>query len=83
MENILKLVKSDEESGLLIEKSYKEQKGGFLSVSLGTLGASLLGNVLASKGVLRVGEGTIEVGYASKRSSFKKKIDSTRSFNKL
>ena len=38
---------------------------------LGTLGASLLGNMLAGKGVIRAGEGTISAGYGSKRSSLK------------
>ena len=38
---------------------------------LGTLGASLLGNMLAGKGVIRAGEGTIRAGYGSKRSSLK------------
>ena len=38
---------------------------------LGTLGASLLGNMLANKGVIRAGEGTIRAGYGSKRSSLK------------
>ena len=38
---------------------------------LGTLGASLLGNMLAGKGVVRAGERTIRVGYGSRRSSFK------------
>ena len=35
----------------------KEQKGGFLSMLLGTLGASLLGNILAGKGIVRAGSG--------------------------
>ena len=35
----------------------KEQKGGFLSMSLGTLGASLLGSLLAGKGIVRAGSG--------------------------
>ena len=38
---------------------------------LGTLGASLLGNMLAGKGVMRAGEGTARVGHESKRSSSK------------
>ena len=41
---------------------------------LGTLGASLIGNMLAGKGVVRAGEGTVRVGYGSKRSSFKKNV---------
>ena len=40
-----------------IENETKEQKGGFLSMLLGTLGASLLGNVLTGKGVVRAGSG--------------------------
>ena len=78
MKDILKLVKSLEDSGLLLEGvsetvkyEAKEQKGGFLSMLFGTLGESLLGNMLAGKGVIRAGEGTIRVGYGSKRSSFK------------
>ena len=35
----------------------KEQRGGFLSVLLCTLGAGLLGNILAGKGINRAGEG--------------------------
>ena len=91
MEDILKIVKFLEDSGLLLEgvsetikNEAKEQKGGLLSMLLGILGASLLGNMLAGKGVIRAGEGTTRVGYGSKRSSFlKKKIHSTTSFNKL
>ena len=78
MEDVLKIVKSLEDSGLLlkgvsetIKDEAKEQKGGFLSMLLGTLRASLLGNMLAGKGVIRAGEGTARVGYGSKRSSFK------------
>ena len=53
MEDILKIVKSFEDSGILllgvietIKNKSKEQKEGFLSMLLGTLGASLLGNML-------------------------------------
>ena len=62
MEDILKIVKFLEDSGLLlkgvgetIKVESKEQKGGFLSMLLGALGASLLGNMLAGKGVLTAG----------------------------
>ena len=64
MEDIMKIVKSPEHSGLLlkgisetIQNEAKEQKGGFLSMLLDTLGASLLGNMLASKGITRAGYG--------------------------
>ena len=52
MEDIIKIVKFREDSGLLlkgvteiVQNEAKEQKGGFLSILLGTLGASLLGNL--------------------------------------
>ena len=70
IKDILKIAKFLENSGLLLEgvnetiqNEAKEQKGGFLSMLLGTLGASLLGNMLDGKGVIRTGEGTIAVGY--------------------
>ena len=76
MNDILKIVKSPEGSGLLlkgvsetIQHEAKEQRGGFLSMLLSTLGASLLGDILSSKGVIRAGEGTIRAGYDSKRPS--------------
>ena len=40
-----------------IKNERKERKGGFLSMLLGTLGASLLGNLLAGKGIVRAGSG--------------------------
>ena len=40
-----------------IKNKTKEQKGGFLRILLGTLGASLLGNILAGKGIVRAGSG--------------------------
>ena len=77
MKNILEIVKSLEDTGLLfkgvsetIKNEAKEQKGGFLSMLLATLGASLLGNMLADKGVIREEEGPVRVDYGSKRSTF-------------
>ena len=67
--DIKKIVKSFEESRLLIKgvseiikNEAKEEKGGFLSMLLGALGASLLGNLLTVKGTIRAGEGTIRAG---------------------
>ena len=40
-----------------IKNEKKERKGGFLSMLLGTLGANLLGNLLAGKGIVRAGSG--------------------------
>ena len=78
MNDILQIVKSLENSGLLlkgvsetIQHEAKEQRGGFLSMLLGTLGASLLVDILFGKGVIRAGEGTIRAGYGSKRPSLK------------
>ena len=83
IDDILKIVKSLEDSDVLlkgvseiIQHEAKEQRGGFLSMLLGTLGASLLGYILSKclsgKGVIRNGEGTIRAGYGSKKSSLKK-----------
>ena len=47
----------------------KNKNGEFLSMLLGALGASLLGNMLAGKGVIRAGEGTANIGNGSKESS--------------
>ena len=78
MNDILKIVKSLENSGLLlkgvsetIQHEAKEQRGGFISMLLGTLGASLFGDILSGKGVIRAGEGTIRAGYSSKKPSLK------------
>ena len=64
IEDLIKIVKSLEDSGLLlngvtesIQNEVKEQKGGFLSMLLGTLGASLLRNVLTGKGIDKKGKG--------------------------
>ena len=77
MEDIMKIVKFLENSVLLlkgvsetIQNEVKEQKGGFLSMLLGTLGASLLRNMLAGKGINRGREGFIRAGYGSKKKDF-------------
>ena len=85
MKDIMKIVKSLEDSGLLlkgvtetVQNEVKEQKGGFLSMLLGTLGASLLGNLLTGrriyrarkgKGINKAGEGISRAGYGSPSSS--------------
>ena len=82
MDDILKIVKSLENSRVLlksvsetIQREAKEQRGGFLSMLLGTLRASLLGDVLSKglsgRGVIRAGEGAIRAVYGPKRSSLK------------
>ena len=64
----MKIVKFLQDSVLLIKSvsetiknEAKEQRGGFLSILLGTLGASL-GNISTGKGTIRVSEGTIRAG---------------------
>ena len=82
MEDITEIVKPLEDSGLLlkgvteaVQNEVKEQKGGFISMLLGTLGASLLGNILTGKGINRAGEGVIRAGYGNKRQDHKNKMD--------
>ena len=64
MNDMMKIVQTLEYSNILqqgvtktIKNETKEQKGVFLSMFLGTLGASLLGNILAGKGIVRAGSG--------------------------
>ena len=64
MNDIMKIIQALENSNILIKgvtktikSETKEQKGGFLSMLLGTLGASLLGDLLTGKGILRAGLG--------------------------
>ena len=87
MNHILKIVQVLEDSNSVlkgvsetIKNETKEQKGGFLSMLLGTLGASLLRKLLTGKGILRAGEVIVKVGYGS---SIKKSSNSTTSFNKF
>ena len=75
MNDIMKIIKSLEESSLLIKdvsetikNKAKEQKGGFLSMLLGTLGTSLLGNLLTGKDINRADEGTIRAGEGTIRA---------------
>ena len=79
-------MKSREDSGLLlkgvtesVQNEVKEQKGGFLSMLLGTLGASLLGNILTGRGINwagkgvginRAGEGVLRAGYGNNKMVF-------------
>ena len=64
MNDIMKIIQALEDYNFLlkgvtktIKNETKEQKGGFLSMLLGTLGASLLGNLLTGKGIVRAGSG--------------------------
>ena len=64
--DLTEIVKSLEDSGLLlkgvsktIQNEAKKQKGGVLSILLGTLGASLFGNIIVGKGINSAGEGAI------------------------
>ena len=95
MKDIMKIIKTLENSGILlkgasktIKNETKEQRGGFLSMLLGTLGASLLGNILTGgKGIMRAGDGIVraEEGGRAKGDGSKKKtkfIVSFSSFNK-
>ena len=79
MNDIMKILEALENSGILlkgvtktIENGTKEQRGGFLSMLLGTLEASLIGNLLTDrKGIVRAGKGVIRAG-----EGIKKKLNS-------
>ena len=96
MEDLIKIVKSLENSRLLlkgvtesVQNEVKEQKGGFLSMLLGTLGANLLGNLLTgkgafhagkrvnkkSKGIHRAGEGIVRAGEGSNKMDFQYRLN--------
>ena len=75
MNDIMKIIEALENSGILlkavtktIENETKEQRRGFLSMLLGTLGASLLGNLLTGKGMMRAGEGIVRAGEGAKKN---------------
>ena len=52
-----------------------KNKEGFLSMLSGTLGASLLGNILAGKGINRAGEGIVRAGHGNKGQDYEDKMD--------
>ena len=69
MNDIMKINEALENSSILlkgvsktIENETKEKRGGFLSMLLGTLGASLLGNLFTGKGIMRAGDGIVRAG---------------------
>ena len=76
MKDIMKIIEALENSGILlkgvskiIENETKEQRGGFLSMLLGTLGASLLCNLLTGgKGIMKAGDGIVRAGSRSKKN---------------
>ena len=78
MNDVIKIVQALEDSNILlkgvtetVKSETKEQKGGFLSMLLGTLGASLLGSLLTGKGIVRAGygnnkgKGVVRAGYSN------------------
>ena len=96
MKDIMKIIEALENSGILlkgvsktIENETKEQRGGFLSMLLGTLGASLLGNLLTGgKGIMKAGDGIVRAGEGNvvsraKGDRSKKKLNSLLPFHPL
>ena len=89
MKDIMKIIKTLENSGILlkglsktIKNETKEQRGGSSSMLLGTLGASLLGNLLTGgKGIMRAGDGIVRAGSRSKKK--KKNLNSLLPFHPL
>ena len=81
MNNVIKIIQALENSNILLKgttkankNETKEQKGGFLSMLLGTLRASLLGNLLTGKGIERVGSGNNK-GKGFVRAGSRKQLD--------
>ena len=76
MNDIIKIVEALENSGILLKgvtktigNETKEQRRGFLSMLFGTLGASLLGNLLTGgKGIVRAGDRIVRAGEGSKKN---------------
>ena len=93
MNDIMKIIEALENFGILlkgvsktIENETKEQRGGILSMLLGTLGASLLGNLLTGgKGMMRAGEGNgiVRAGEGSATSRAKGKGSKKNTLNLL
>ena len=94
MEDIIKIVQTFEDFVLLlkgvtetVQNNVKEQKGGFLIMLLGTLDASLLGNLLTGKGINTAGEGIVRSLYVVLRPLLhiviKWIFNTTSSFSKL
>ena len=77
MNDIMKIIEALENSGILlngisktIENETKEERGGFLSMLLGTLGGTLLGNLLTGgKGIVRAGDGIVRAGEGRKKKT--------------
>ena len=92
MNNIMKIVQALGDFNILLKRvtktiknETKEQKGGFLSMLLGTLGASFLGNLLAGKEIVRAvlgnnkGKGIVRAATGKKNGIF----NAASCFNKL
>ena len=86
MNDVIKIVQALEDSNILlkgvtetVKNETKEQKEGFLSMLLGTLDASLLGNLLTGKAVVRAGYGNSNKGKGVVRAGYgnqlKNKVD--------
>ena len=78
MNDIIKIIEALENSGILlkgvtktVKNETKEQRGGFLSMLLGTLEASLLGNLLSGKGLACAGEGIVRAGEGASKKKTK------------
>ena len=81
MNDIMKIIQALEDCNILLKvvtktskSETKEQKGGFLSILLGTLGASLLGNMSAGKWIIRAGSGN-KKGKGIVRADYGKELD--------
>ena len=90
MNDVIKIIEALENSGILlkgvsktIENETKEQRGGFLSMLLGILGASLLGNLLTGgKSIMRAGDGIVHAREGSESKKTPKFTVTISSINK-
>ena len=92
MNDIMKIVQALEDSNILlkgvtktVQNEVKEQKVGFISMLLGTSGASLLGNILTGKGIYRAGKGkgTNRTGEGTVRAGYGRPLSSASQNNKM
>ena len=90
MNDIIEIVQALENSNVLlkgvtkkIKNETKKQEGGFLSMLLGTLGASLLGNLLAGKEIVRASSGNKKKGIVRAGTGKEWAFNAASSFNKF
>ena len=80
--NLVKIAYFLKKSHKIIKNETEEQKGWFLSMLLGTLGASLLGSLLSGKGIVRAGSGRLSSNSSTSYENKKGKVIARSSYGK-